>query len=210
MTESKTIKVETIVQHHNAIASLGDMDMLEGAVAFSLGNYGSYCVKIAKMLKKEEQRLLLKYKDELRSNHTTSERKNKITEIINIRLDSINNTQETIDVPKFKLSDFIAKTDKKSTIIYEGSKDGKSESRTEIKEFKEGQQLVPVSFFVRMAECIEDDKNSNKAKIQEKSKLESFLEQVAPDEKDNEVLPQIAEINNKSNKKQVPSFEEHE
>lgn len=201
-TDKQKVKVERLMQYSAAITSLGDMDMLEGGVAYQLGRFGDYCNSFVKLVEKEKTRLIMKYRDEIKSENTTSERKTEIQNIINRRMDQIGDLEETVELPSFKLSDFIAKSDKKSTIKY-------ADGGTETKEFKEGQQMVPVSFFTRMGGCIKDDKTSTKDKrvLEAKgSALEKLLledeklETVASESETGDSAP-VAEIKNKLNDK---------
>lgn len=141
MGEPIQLSVQRIANINAACASVGDNEVLDATISYRLGRLADYSESIVKKFRREqEKRFAAARRDNKKlTDQEKAEANEKLTEEMNSLMDS----EEEINVPKLKYSDFVAKTD----------------MRVGDREYKSGQVLVPIKFFSMMGDLIEDDKN---------------------------------------------------
>lgn len=165
----KKLTVLRIVEISTGVEVIGNTDALDGTTGYKLGRLKKICesiVKIANTIRDDEQK---KYSKELVSKDTKPERRQEIANLINDKMKAVELIEEEINIPDLKLSEFIAKTDR--TVKFPIG-----EGKTETREIKEGQMLVPQVFFSLLSDIIQDDKNTGTYESPVKSNLELFME----------------------------------
>jgi hypothetical protein len=168
-TETK-YPFEKILRISNAVALVGDNSLLEGTIAYRLGRLGDYTNAPAKHYNKlreaKRKEILAKQDDWKKKKIGATEAQKaefdvevaKLDDEFNDALQGLLDQEEEIKVPSFKLSDFLAKEEKKN---FETVGKGEDQRKVEII-IKPGQALVPVRFFQLMGDIIVDDKDALK------------------------------------------------
>ena len=176
---TRELSVLRIVEISTGIEIIGNTDALDGVTGYKLGRLKKVCESIAKIagtIREDEQK---KYAKELANKDTTRARKQEIAEAINEKMRAVEQVKEEIKVPELKLSEFIAKSDR--TVKFP-----LGEGKTETREIKEGQMLVPQMFFNLLGDIIQDDKNTGTYETDKKSNLQMFLEKSTSEVKETE------------------------
>lgn len=168
-TESK-LPFDKILRISNAVALVGDNSLLEGTIAYRLGRLGDYTTGPAKQfnkLKEAKRKELAAKQDDLKkqmvgaTDATKEDLKNQIAKFddeYNDAVQAMLDLEEEMKVPSFKLSDFLAKEEKKT---FETVGKGEDQRKVEVV-IKPGQSLVPVRFYQLMGDIIADDKDALK------------------------------------------------
>jgi len=168
-TDSKQ-KLSKILDIAEAISVVGENSLLEGTVSYRLGRLGDYTKAPLKLYTKmrEEKRKAIHEKQKALQKETVGAseevKREKSLEIqslneqFNTEVEAILEQEEQISIPNLKLSDFLAKEERKTFETI-----GKNEDERKVEVIiKPGQALVPVRFFVLMGELIVDDKDALK------------------------------------------------
>jgi hypothetical protein len=167
----QVLTVRRIIEADTAIDIAGNVDYLDGKVAYRLGRFKKQCEPIVRAQQIARTKENNRHAIELNSKDTSSKRKKEIVDKVNQNMEIILNLEEEIVIPEFNLSDFIAKTDRTVKIALG---EGKSENR----DVKEGQMLMPQAFFNLMGDLIKDDRSTGEYTVETKKKsaIEAYLE----------------------------------
>lgn len=170
MGNSQELELRRIFELAEAVSLVGDNSLLDAKIVYRLGRLGDYCkspVRVGQKEQEKKRRLIVEQQREIQaknSSATEEERKKNQTEIAKLNekfsdeIDALFEQKETISVPEFKLSDFMAKEEKKVV-----RKIGKGEDQRDVEiVIKPGEILVPVRFFTLMGEFVIDDKDAMK------------------------------------------------
>ena len=106
------LTVERILRMNKVLASATTKEGLDGRVTYRLGRFKSRCESTEKQVRKSRNDLFRRYATEKNSNGQSRIPLDKI-EDYNRELQEILEVVETIRVPEFRLSDFVADKDGK-------------------------------------------------------------------------------------------------
>jgi len=158
-----------IIEIASAVDLVGQNSSLDATVSYRLGRLGDYCkspVKLYSKLREEARKEIAtkqkKLVAELEGASDAQKREinikiNELTTEFSEKDRELKEQEEAIKIPKFKLSEFIAKEDTKRK---ETHRNQQGESKEVDIQVKSGQALVPVEFFSLMGDLIEDDKSA--------------------------------------------------
>jgi len=154
MGDPQKLSLQTIANINSACAAIGENETLDATVSYRIGRLANYSDSIIRAARSAQNKKiqLIASKTAKMSDAQKIEENQKLQE----ELSSMMDEEEEINIPKFKYSDFIAKTD-----MQVGGKT-----------YTKGQALVPVKFFSLMGDLIEDDqKLVGEIKKKDSSKL---------------------------------------
>ncbi len=140
MGDPKELTIQEIANVNAACASIGDNEALDATIGYRLGRLADYTERIVKIIQKEQQKKTAAFRERIAK--MTDQEKTVEGDKLTKEMNELMESTESVSVPEFNYSDFVAKTD--MTI-------GK-------REYKSGQLLVPVKFFSLMGELVIDDK----------------------------------------------------
>ena len=167
----RKLKLERILELANAVETVTANDRLSGKTSYWLGRLGDYCSGPARTFKYGQEKALQKVKPEqdkllkdlknldIAKDRAEIDNLNKQIQDLNVQytalLKELNEQEEEIEVPEFKLTEFIAAQD----IVYAETskdidKDGKQITRKIELTIKKGNSLVPIKFFKLMGEYV--------------------------------------------------------
>lgn len=168
MGNSQELELRRIFELAEAVSLVGDNSLLDAKIVYRLGRLGDYCkspVRVGQKEQEKKRRVIVEEQRKIQAANTSAteeERKKNQVEISKLNekytdeIDALFEQKETVNVPEFKLSDFMAKEEKK--II---RKVGKGEDQRDVEvTIKPGEILVPVRFFTLMGEFVIDDKDA--------------------------------------------------
>ena len=152
MGDPKELTIQTIANINAACASVGENEAIDATIGYRIGRLADYTERIVKVFQKEQQKKMTASREKMlkMTDQEKSVENDKLTKELNDLLDTV----ESVSVPEFNYSDFVAKTD-----ISVGKRD-----------YKSGQLLVPVKFFSLMGELIIDDKKLMPQQPEKKNK----------------------------------------
>lgn len=163
--------LHTILQYAEATNLVGTNDFLDGTIAYRLGRLNDFCKaparsyrKAAEKMRKETYEAQRELEKKMKGatdddKRTISLDIQKLSDEMNEKTSELLDQTEKIKIPEFKLSDFIAKEDRK--VKQEMVEPDGSKKIGEVN-IKSGQTLVPTKFFSLMGDAIIDDKEALK------------------------------------------------
>jgi vacuolar-type H+-ATPase subunit I/STV1 len=158
--ESKQVKVAKLYKIYNATNSVLTIDWLEGDTAYAIGRLNDQVESVIKSVGKIKAKLDKEYQTkikalaEVKDEEEQKKQAEEILEWYNQEKENINEKEETVGIPKFRLSQFVCKADFKTNVSVT---DNKGKETVEVKEFKKGQILVPQIFMNLMGDLIDKD-----------------------------------------------------
>lgn len=165
------LTLERIMELSNAVETVATNDRLSGKTSYWLGRLGDFCSgplrtfklgqeKALQKIKPEQDKLLKDLKSlDLVKDRPEIDRINREIGELTIQytdlLKELNTQEEQLDVPDFKMAEFIADRD----IVYTETlkdidKEGKPITRKIELTIKKGNSLVPIKFFKLMGEYV--------------------------------------------------------
>lgn len=171
--EPVKIKLDRILDLSNAVELVSTNETLDGKVAYWVGRLGDFCNNPVKSFTRERDKtsksLSLKQEALLQELNTIDKEKEKekfaekssqiqaLNSEFTDKVKELLEQEETITVPNFSMSDFIAPQDisRIEKIEVENEKGEKTTKKVEIV-IKKGQALVPIKFFKLMGEFIKE------------------------------------------------------
>ena len=152
MGNSQKLSIQIIGNLNAACACVGDVNGLDGKVAYRLGRLGSFTDSIIRQANRTHQNILKEHHKKIEK--MNEEQKKAEAEKVAVKIQELNEMEEEVNVPKFKYSEFISATD----------------TRVGDRDIKAGQPLVPIKFFSLMGEFVEDDQGVVKGMFEKKEK----------------------------------------
>lgn len=168
MGTEQELSLSRIIEIAEGISLVGDNTLLDGVITYRLGRLADYTKSPVKGYNKQREakrREFLEKQREAQKKMKSADEDTKrelsmdiqdLTNSFNEEVDKLLEQKESLKIPEFKLSDFLAKEERKIP-----QKVGQNEDQHTIETvLKPGQSLVPVKFFAMMGDVIADDKNA--------------------------------------------------
>lgn len=168
MGTEQELPLARIIEIAEGISLIGDNALLDGVVTYRLGRLADFTKTPVKGYNKQREvrrKEILEKQREIQKKMKSADDDGKrefsmdiqgLNNDFNEEIDKLLEQKESIKIPEFKLSDFLAKEERKIP-----QKVGANEDQRMIETvLKPGQSLVPVKFFAMMGDIIVDDKQA--------------------------------------------------